>query len=52
MLEITVPAEINEGWDEAKDEFVYSQIGKPQTLQLEHSLISMSKWESLWEYNV
>ena len=49
MLEITVPAKIDEKWDEAKGEFVYSQIGKPQTLQLEHSLISLSKWESLWE---
>lgn len=49
MLEITVPAEVNEGWDEAKGEFVYSEKGKPQTLQLEHSLISLSKWESLWE---
>lgn len=49
MLEITVPAEISEGWDEAKGEFIYSKIGKPQTLQLEHSLISLSKWESLWE---
>lgn len=34
-----------EGWDEAKEEFVEATT---QTLQLEHSLISLSKWESKW----
>ena len=43
MLQITTPAW--EQWDEAKNEFVYT---KAQTLQLEHSLISISKWESKW----
>ena len=43
MLQITIPAV--EQWDESVQEFVYS---KPQTLQLEHSLISLSKWESKW----
>ena len=43
MLQITVPA--LEGWDESKQEFVSY---KPQTLQLEHSLIALSKWESKW----
>ena len=43
MLEITVPA--CELWDEAKQEFIYTQ---QQTLQLEHSLVSLSKWESKW----
>lgn len=43
MLQITVPAD--ELWDEAKGEFVPV---KEQTLQLEHSLISLSKWESKW----
>lgn len=43
MLQITVPA--LEGWDESKQEFVEY---KAQTLQLEHSLIALSKWESKW----
>lgn len=43
MLQITVPA--TEQWDEAKQEFISS---KEQTLQLEHSLVSLSKWESKW----
>lgn len=44
MLKITIPAK--EWYDEEKEEFVYS---KEYTLQLEHSLISISKWESKWE---
>lgn len=43
MLQITVPA--SESWDESKQEFVNT---KEQTLQLEHSLVSLSKWESKW----
>ncbi len=44
MLQLVLPAV--EQWDERKQEFVYS---KEQTLQLEHSLVSLSKWES--KYN-
>lgn len=43
MLQITIPAV--ELWDESKEEFINS---KEQTLQLEHSLVSLSKWESKW----
>ena len=43
MLRITIPAV--EQWDEAKQEFIYT---KEQTLSLEHSLVSISKWESKW----
>ena len=44
MLQITVPAV--EYYDEAKNEFINK---KEQTLQLEHSLVSLSKWESKWK---
>ena len=43
MLTITIPA--TEEFNEITGEFVYT---KEQTLQLEHSLISISKWESKW----
>lgn len=43
MLRITIPA--TELWDANKEEFV--EI-KEQKLQLEHSLVSLSKWESKW----
>lgn len=43
MLQIVIPE--MEYWDEYKGEFVYA---KEQSLQLEHSLISISKWESKW----
>ena len=43
MLQITIKSV--DLWDEAKEEFVAS---KEQVLQLEHSLVSLSKWESKW----
>ena len=49
MLTITIPAtKPVELWDEAKQEFVLIKGMKEQTLQLEHSLVSLSKWESKW----
>lgn len=43
MLEITVPA--MELWDEVNEEFVETD---EQILILEHSLVSLYKWESKW----
>lgn len=43
MLTIVIPA--MEMFDESKQEFINA---KEQTLCLEHSLVSLSKWESKW----
>ena len=49
MLEIVVPATpAIELWDEEKQEFTCTKAVKEQSLCLEHSLISLSKWESKW----
>ena len=55
MLRVTIPAQPAipdmEFFDEKKQEFI-TVPGKPatkeQNLQLEHSLVSLSKWESKW----
>ena len=44
---LTIVVQGVEGWDEQKEEFV--PASPPITLQLEHSLLSLSKWESKWE---
>lgn len=44
MLKITIPGV--ESYDELKSEFITSD---EVHLQLEHSLASLSKWESVWE---
>ena len=43
MIHITVPE--REFFDEETQEFIFM---KEQTLELEHSLLSISKWESKW----
>ena len=43
MLTLTIPS--IEQWDEVNERFVWT---KEYTLQLEHSLVSLSKWESKW----
>lgn len=44
MLTVNIPP--TELWDEAKNEFIEFPGKK---LQLEHSLVSLSKWESIWK---
>lgn len=44
MLEITVPA--SESWDQVNEVFINT---KETVLTLEHSLLSVSKWESKWK---
>ena len=44
MLQLVVPM-VPEMWDEANEVFIPP---KTVTLQLEHSLVSLSKWESKW----
>ena len=43
MLQITIPN--RECWDEKTNSFI---VVKGQTITLEHSLVSLSKWESKW----
>lgn len=44
MLSLTIPE--RELYDEANDRFVYT---KETTIQLEHSLVSLAKWEAKWK---
>lgn len=44
MLQIKVPLG-REQWDEKNEVFILPEM---RTLQLEHSLVSISKWESKW----
>lgn len=49
MLRITIPArEPIELWDDHNEVFIDVPGSKEQQLQLEHSLVSISKWESRW----
>lgn len=46
MLTLTVPSRPQDVFDESISTFI---TVKPQTLKLEHSLLSLSKWESKWK---
>lgn len=43
MLKVTIPS--SELFDETSQTFIYT---KEQTLSMEHSLVSLSKWEAKW----
>ena len=43
MLTLKIPAA--EQWDQQKEEFVYT---REYTITIEHSLVSVSKWEARW----
>ncbi len=43
---LTIKLSDSEYYDEKKQEFIY---GTGKTLKLEHSLVSLSKWESIWK---
>jgi len=50
MLQITISEKPEqEYYDESTRQFIHSKGHKAFTLQLEHSLISLSKWESKWK---
>lgn len=49
MLKIKIPDQPEEQiWDETNEMFVYKPGVKGCELSLEHSLLSVSKWESIW----
>lgn len=47
MLEIVIPEQHHEFYDEEKETFLYINI-KETKIQIEHSLISLKKWEQTW----
>ena len=49
MLSITIPARKESSlWDERNEEFIYIPAREEKTIELEHSLLSISKWEQKW----
>lgn len=47
-LHITVPKTKKELYSDSKNEFIQVEIPKDVELVLEHSLVSISKWEAKW----
>lgn len=48
MIEIVIPEQHYEPYDEVKEEFLPNIDIKETKIQLEHSLISLRKWEQKW----
>lgn len=49
MLSITIPASPERDlWDAQNEVFIHIPPHEETTIRLEHSLVSMSKWESKW----
>lgn len=48
MLEIVIPKQHYEFYDEEKEEFLPTVDIKETRIQIEHSLISLKKWEQRW----
>lgn len=49
MLKIKIPDQPKEQlWDETNECFIYKDSAKGCELTLEHSLLSVAKWESIW----
>lgn len=48
MIEIVIPEQHYEPFDEIKEEFLPNIDIKETKIQLEHSLISLRKWEQKW----
>lgn len=46
MLTIIIPAFTEEYWDSEKEEFITVKLDRNYELKLEHSLISLHKWEA------
>jgi len=48
MLTIFIPKQTQRLFDERTETFIYNGLEKDVTIVLEHSLVSISKWESKW----
>lgn len=46
MLELAIPG--GEIWDDSSESFLYTKGTDGRIIQLEHSLISLKKWEEKW----